>query len=32
VDLKRCLCERRMDSRVEISVSDGVVLWVDKEV
>ena len=32
VDLKRCLRERRVDSRVEISVSDGVVLWVDREV
>ena len=30
VDLKRCLCERMVDSRVEMSVSDGVVSEVDK--
>ena len=30
VDLKRCLCERRVDSRVEMSVSDEVVPLVDK--
>ena len=31
VDLKRCLCESRVDSRVEMSVSDGAVSREDED-